>query len=258
MNTENFYLSLLSNSSMDYYPENTTANFSTKLPKTIKLEGEWSVALVEIQYPCTLYTVQEFDNIIYMTIATKLENEEEDSLIHYKTHIPVTNYDNIEHIVKAANAIGLFKDRVMFVYDDMTSMISVQILDKEIITLKLSPKLGFQLGFEPNVNLVYNKRAKYPANLYLGLPSQLFIYCDIIAPQIVGDVMASLLRIIPLETYKYTYGSNKMHVFSPPYYLPIIRREFDTIEIDIRSSVGEKIPFQFGTSYVKLHFQRRY
>ncbi|CAK1593954.1 unnamed protein product [Parnassius mnemosyne] len=38
-----------------------------------------------------------------------------------------------------------------------------------------------------------------------------------------------------------------MHVFSQPHYLPVMRREFDTLEIVIRSSTGQKIPFQFGT-----------
>lgn len=68
--------------------------------------------------------------------------------------------------------------------------------------------------------------------------------------------MTPLLRIIPLDPMKYIYGANKMHVFSPPHYLPIMRREFDTIEIDIRSTTGQKIPFQFGTVCIKLHFKK--
>ena len=33
---------------MDCYPLNTAAQFTTKLPRPISLEGEWEVALTEI------------------------------------------------------------------------------------------------------------------------------------------------------------------------------------------------------------------
>lgn len=125
-----------------------------------------------------------------------------------------------------------------------------------IIGIYLSNKLNLQLGFEPNTNLYDKPIGIRPPNIQLGLPSQFFIYCDIISPQIVGDVLAPLLRVIAMNTLKYTYGTNRMMTFSPPYYLPIMRREFDIIEIDIRSETGEPIPFEFGTSCIKLHFKR--
>lgn len=250
---ESFYLTLLSNSSMEYFPDNVTTRFSTKLPKSIKLEGQWSVGIVEFQYPCTMFTVQEHENIVYITKLMLMPNEKEPSSCYYKTHIPATNYDNINHILTALNNI---KEKVKFRYDEISKFVSVAVMDDKIKSLTLTPKLGIQLGFEPNRNLVDNGLGKCPANLHLGLPSQLFVYCDIIDPQIVGDVMTPLLRIIPLDPAKYIYGANKMHVFSPPHYLPVMRRDFDTIEIDIRSSIGQKIPFQFGTVCIKLHFRK--
>lgn len=256
MNNESFYLTLLSNSSADYFPDNKTSNFSTKLPKSIKLDGLWSVAVVEFQYPCTMYTVQEHENVIYLIREAKMSHDAIASNVLYKTHIPATNYDNISQILTALNNNSLLHGKVKFRYDDVTKHVTTTVLEQETKSLVLSPRLSYQLGFEANVNIAKNNFGKYPANLYLGLPSQLFLYCDIISPQIVGDVMASLMRIIPLDPSKYIYGANKMHVFSPPHYLPVTRREFDTIEIDIRSSTGEKIPFQFGTSYIKLHFLR--
>lgn len=57
MNNQSFYLTLLSNSSMEYFPENKTTIFSTKLPKPIILEGEWSVGVVEFQYQYKLHYV---------------------------------------------------------------------------------------------------------------------------------------------------------------------------------------------------------
>lgn len=253
MNKDSFYLTLPSNSSMEYFPDNKTSTFSTKLPKPIILDGEWRVGVVEFQYPCTMFTVQEHENVVYIEKWMQMPNQEKPSKVYYKTHIPATNYDNINHILMALNNI---REKIKFRYDDISKFVSVSIGDKNITSVTLSPKLCLQLGFEPNKNLVEKNIGKCPANLHLGLPSQLFVYSDIVEPQIVGDVMTPLLRIIPLDPSKYIYGANKMHVFSPPHYLFVMRREFDTIDIDIRTSTGQKIPFQFGTVSIKLHFQK--
>jgi len=42
---------------MDYYPENTTAKFTTKLSGAIELEGKWEVGLAEISTPSAVHNV---------------------------------------------------------------------------------------------------------------------------------------------------------------------------------------------------------
>ena len=53
------HLTLPSNSSIDYYLNNTVARFTTKLPNTIDLEGEWEVGLSEISVPSHVHNVIE-------------------------------------------------------------------------------------------------------------------------------------------------------------------------------------------------------
>lgn len=48
--TNEFYLTLLSNSSTNYFPNNTLANFHTKLPSKLFLSDEWVVGLAEISF----------------------------------------------------------------------------------------------------------------------------------------------------------------------------------------------------------------
>lgn len=253
MRGENFYITLPSNSSATYFPNNKTTNFSTKLPKSIKLEGEWLVGIVEFQYPCTIFTVQDNNNIMYVTKQMKVDDDVELSLVTYKNHIPTSSYEDINDVITALNSKETFKLR----HDKISRLITLTGDVMNLISLMFSPVLSLQLGFDPNTNIATKKTGKFPANLYLGLPSQLYVYCDIVEPQMVGDVMCPLLRIISLDPVKYTYGSYKMHIFSIPHYVPVMRREFDTIEIDIRTNTGESIPFQFGTSCVKLHFVRK-
>ena len=54
-----FYLTLPSNSSMDYYPENTVARYTTKLANTIELECNWEVGLLEMSTPVELVNIVE-------------------------------------------------------------------------------------------------------------------------------------------------------------------------------------------------------
>lgn len=253
-----FYITLLSNSSVPYFPNNTTANFFTKLPKTIKLEGEWVVGLVEFNYPCTIFNVQEHDNIFYIN-RNKGSNEDYTMSVEHECRIPAINYDSVAHFLQAFNEHSKINAEVKFKYNEISKLVEVDrtvSFTDEILAINLTPKLGIQLGFDPNTNIIEHRVGKYPVNLNLGLPSQLFVYSDIVHPQIVGDVMTSLLRIVPLDPMKYTYGAFKMNVFSAAHYLPVLRREFDIIEIDIRTSIGDKVPFQFGTACVKLHFKR--
>ena len=55
--SNHFHLTLPSNSSMNIYPNNTTSQFVTKLPKHIELMGDWIVSLKEISVPITLVNI---------------------------------------------------------------------------------------------------------------------------------------------------------------------------------------------------------
>lgn len=59
---EEFYVSLPSNSSMDYFPENTQASYRTKLSSPLMLSGEWEVALTEIFMSRNWFNIGKHNN----------------------------------------------------------------------------------------------------------------------------------------------------------------------------------------------------
>lgn len=255
MEEDSFYLTLLSNSSMIYYPNNKTTNFCTQLPKTIHLEGEWLVALMEFQYPCSLLSVRKKQNIIYLEERTT----DPEKTIKLKLRLETGNYDNVDDLLLALNTdTHLISKGVTFILNKASQRISASFeTDSPVISLRFSICLSLQLGFEPDEDVFSNRHGKHPANVILGLPSQFFIYCDILEPQIVGDTNAKLLRVVSADNSKYMYGAQKMKIFSPPHYIPVLKRGFENIEIDIRTETGESVPFSFGTVCVKLHFKRK-
>lgn len=69
---DDFYVTLFSNSSQDLYPNNVMSRFTCKLPRPIKLEGNYRVGLIEIQYPA-------FQGIV--TGGNDRSDESEDQII---------------------------------------------------------------------------------------------------------------------------------------------------------------------------------
>ena len=84
----------------------------------------------------------------------------------------------------------------------------------------------------------------------------LYVYCDIVENHLVGDVSAPLLRIVPVQKSGVTQGDVIAHTFSTPHYVPVKRKNFENIQMDIRTDTGERVPFQRGKLTTTLHFRK--
>ena len=84
----------------------------------------------------------------------------------------------------------------------------------------------------------------------------IYVYSDIVEPQLVGDTMAPLLGIVPLKTMK--CSSHQFFTFTSPIYLPICKQQFSTIQIRLRTARGKPIPFPENSTNVvcTLHLRR--
>ena len=83
--------------------------------------------------------------------------------------------------------------------------------------------------------------------------NSLYVYCDVLEHVPVGDTKAPLLRIV--EAKGSTHEVIHM-IYDKPRYLPLQKKNFDSIEIDIRDCFGEKISFENGQVVVILEFNR--
>ena len=78
----------------------------------------------------------------------------------------------------------------------------------------------------------------------------LFLYCDLIQSQY---ALVSLLRIVPVEG---EVGQRVSKSFVRPQYVPVSRKQFETIEVNIKRDTGESVPFEFGRVLLTLHFRQ--
>lgn len=287
MNCQSFYLTLLSNSSFEYYPENTTSSFTVHLNKEITLDGGvagWKLALVDIMFPNTFLNVVKGSNTI---TVTQFINAGRPSTFLFKRisfHIPVSTYGCVEDVVAEINRMfaeifdcQLFKENLSVdnrvetcfdaekVYDVMAKappvtsdmeIINVEFVDaKPDFKIHLEGRLSLQLGFTPDENISGLKKSNFPVNIDAGIPSETLIYVDLIQPQIISDTCTQLLKMVKTIDKNTSFGETITREVFNRCYLSVNKRVFQDISVELLDSSGKLLPFNFGTAILTLHFQ---
>jgi hypothetical protein len=78
------------------------------------------------------------------------------------------------------------------------------------------------------------------------------VYCDLIEPKFLGAAMARYLRTFVMSTVSGVY------TFKNVYYVPVEKRTFRDIRIEVLNLSGQRIAFEDGKTplEVVLHFRR--
>ena len=264
MATSDFYLTLPSNASMHTHPDNTLTHYVTTLPKRILLQGQWECGLVEVQYPHSWHNVVDDDAAF--AVSLPIDKERDPRSLHTKTtRIGTGHYKDPWSLILAINAAQrrvAGEGRVKLSYSIITRNVTVHmapntvfraamlttILGFRIATLAALPKAPTAPEFK-----VFITEADTVITMERGLES-LYIYTDVVEPRVVGDSLVPLLRIVPVNG---RHGDIVSKTFDKPHYVPVLYKEFGTIEIDIRDDTGQRVPFEVGKVTVTLHFQRQ-
>ena len=193
MSGAHFYLTLPSNASTDIFPDNKTTGYRIKLPQAIDLEGEWEVGMYSIIYPNTWYT---------------LENNQQRSIYYgYPPHgfftgtrLDYGHYENIQEFIEKANKTmkddKLLKGGIQFKENKLSKKVTAQI--KSGYSLRMRETVSRSLGFGGATPTI-KKTTESPYVSDLSVLSTIYVYCDIVELQIVGDTNARLLRSIPVQ-----------------------------------------------------------
>ena len=237
-----FHLTLPSNASMDCYPNNTVAKYTTKLPRNIDLEGDWEVSLSEISVPVDFHNVSE--NQCHLKVTTTKN-------VISTLYVPAGYYETIGKLLGVVNQLVRDMNITFSKYKK-----KVKLRNEGDYVVMFNEALGRILGFEDM--LVYypgtTYLAKYDVQLAVKTVETLFVYCDVLEHVVVGDVMAPLLRIVDM---KHATENGRMHkILNPPLYVPLQKKNFDTIEINIMCDTGNVVPFGDGKSVAVLEFKR--
>lgn len=260
-----FFITLVSNSSMNIYPENKTSSFTVLLPEKISLKGDWCVAVAEIHYNYNFFNVNDRNNKIKLINNTMNTNTNEmisGEKVH-ELHVRSGYYATVKDVIDTINtqvSPYLHKNGYLLSIDNNSSnrtLVHRGYVKKEISHIYLDGRLGMQLGFNPHTDILQSEISPHIGNVCFGVPDQMFIYTDIIDPTFIGHEKTYVIKVINTEAKKYKFGDACYKEYTHMHYMRLQKRNFDSISIDIRDYTGEFMPFQHGVLMIKLHFKNQ-
>ena len=243
-----FYIVLPSNSSIRDFKDNTLTNYTTKLAKKLILKGEYEVGISKFCYP------QNWKYKRNGTITFKASSKSE------TFHVTFSNFAIVGDVVEALNKFLISKSiKILFSFNKTDESINLTI--QQQIVIDFSDNINKELGIKfetimikDNKDLPFIANYKIKNNIIKSI-SSLFIYCDCIEHQIVGDGLSALLGTVAVNEIPENFGKNIERDFQPVNYVTLIRNSIDNIQIQILDDTGESIHFEPGKVLVKLHFR---
>uniref|UniRef100_A0A914KQ72 Uncharacterized protein n=3 Tax=Meloidogyne TaxID=189290 RepID=A0A914KQ72_MELIC len=171
------------------------------------------------------------------------DEQNTDNLINEKT---VTLIEE-----KESQAKDLHSD-IEFEYLDSIDRFRVVFNDPEIRNIVISSQLCYVLGF-PMGPLVNGQIGKYGIDLKGGFTSFAVYSKGLTNTVIMGNSVSSLLRIVAVENRS---GGVVERVYDQPMFIPVLPREINEIEIELRWMNGSLVKFDHGTVIITLMFNR--
>ncbi len=114
--------------------------------------------------------------------------------------------------------------------------------------------LGFLTFGDSDIvkKITVTETGSHKANLHRE--TSIYVYCDIIQPQIVGNKTVPLLDIIWDEEKgkrETTHSTENLH------YVSVRTKSFEEVKVLLRSSTDERISFERGHTSITLHFRQK-
>lgn len=277
-----FYVVLPSNASLKLHPGNTLTEYTVQLPVPIHLEGKYEVGLQSFEYTRSWNNIKEGENRIKFSI-NGINMEMDITQGFYSSERDIVEMINTfierEIVVREKHDTTIKKllkitDPKKYIYMDFDPMSRrVTLFTAATTSLWMSRGLADILGFARNQfgeisstalpleeciaalkTLPHAEvRGTFQVDYHRGL-HMLYVYCNIVTGQVVGDVWAPLIKTVPVGG---EHGANVMTEYISPQYIPVLTNQFPSITISIRDDAGEKVSFEHGRVTATLHFRRQ-
>jgi hypothetical protein len=257
---EHFYVTLPSDSSVYYFPNNTIANFTTKLVTPIQLRpDQWEVGLVVISYPGVCKK-----RLLLNTL--RLGSEEISFPVkHYESvHDLLANMPYFREPYKKDKFISTFNEYINK-YETYNNLInscmgenSLRIRDNVVSHFPNRVYNGLEDLAETIMNHAncHSNKVTVPMryNYNFALPEPVYVYADVVKPNLIGDSYVKFLTTLDFPS------STGYHRFSHPLYTPIEQSFIESIAIRLVTKNDDDVMFNGSDipSVVTLHFKKKF
>ena len=260
---DSFTIELVSNASLQLFPNNTLSSSTNFLPEQVNLDGQWQVAISEISYPSMYRNVTEGKFMFYD------ENFSKTTEAYY---LEPGLYSSKADLVEALNTLIQERNNhrdtcITMKVSRVTQKVKVYLANEESSLAIFSTDLGHIFGGDVRNDSGIRMRGKEPHKPTFAYDivriHSLMIYTDIVGYNIVGDTKALLLRCFPfisklksgdiITTGQYL----NYQTFSNLQCRRFLKNSFHSIHIHLRDTSGEKVPFvSVGITRLVLMFRK--
>ena len=212
------------------------------------MNGEWEIGLHSITYT-QQYIAQHLNAPISFTYSG------DDGKGGKMKKYPTTAHEYISNINKSLKESPYITDKEIEFNHELNGKITIVISPgyKVFLRREQAIVLGF-LNVDDSgevKEIATTETGAYQANLHRE--TNIYVYCDIAQPQIVGDKTVPLLGIVPCE--KTIEPCEKIYAGENIRYIPVQMKSFQNIKVHLRSSTNEPVPFDYGRASVTLHLR---
>ena len=267
-------LTLPSDSSLEYFPNNTLSHFRVQLPQELTFDGPYEVGLTQLQYPRTWFNIPEEDTIILV------EQVEANLALSYLTcKIAGGTYESVDQLVKLINLaiqrkikkVWRRSENFFLHYSAIENRVHFQCkrgpdssdtVTSPCLRVSFSPAILLRLGFIAGFNKHRSEKpyylrngdvAEFTVDLDGGFKN-IYVNTDIIKQtHYVGHTLQSVLRVVPIQGRRH-----EMVLFEPIRidWFPLRFNRFRQIEISLTTDLGQYVKFERGKTVVTLHIRR--
>ena len=234
-----FYLTLSNSGSASFY-KNSPSDFRINLPTPVELVGEWCVGISHIMYKQTWHNVVEGSNVLEISRNHKA----------VETFLNSGYYNSEMDLIYEINqliAANVSAPAPMLTLNPYNNKVKIDMQKGE--ALNFHPDLATLLGIHHSIS--EPREGVRPVNL--GWKAEaVYVYCDIIEPQVVDTNKWELFKWFGAENKR--FGDTVEKIFNTEY-LPVCVKRFQTIHIKICNQDKQVIDFGDSLCIVQLHFK---
>jgi hypothetical protein len=247
-----FYMTIPSDSSVDYCPNNTVGRFVTKLPEHIRLEGDYEMGLAEFIYPHSWYNVDNKDWKYWIAAVQKVEEK-----AFPKIFIQSGYYEDGSAFADELNreCHRAFDDLdIKFSYSETLGRFSLAVHLTGAHLFGMSEDLQRYMGFGLRLR---EEIFRHDGRSGIRRKSRTEPHVRLLRRGVSHGRRRHKNTAARVWNVTGKHGDVARYTYDQPHYVPVGRREFDTIEVAINNELGKPMSFEYGKSVVILHFRRR-
>jgi len=230
------YVTLPSDSSANFIPNNTIASFRTKLATSIELEPDkWEVGLVEISYPRGYKKSLLYNTLRFVSTPVKFPVKHYESLNDLIAHL-TRNFKSLNRKEQFITSFSELLNNFLPPHESTTGLLnmchgqnSLHISENVVSHFPVKVYKSVEDLVETIMTPANCRSSRVTLaakdNFDFTLPEPVYVYMDIIRPNLVGDSYVRLLTSLHFPS------ATGFHRFNYPMYSPVEQSFIESIAI---------------------------